>query len=331
MRYNFLLPVALFALICLLVSSSCKKTTHPTLPTPANYRLLSYNKVSNYAYPVTENYSFSYDANNRVSTILYATNDTSGGVVGKRMVFTYYNDSIIKTITNVKTKKLLEIDTFVTNAQGQITSVFMPGISYTYQYYGKLISSSTVTYLDTNKLYKDGTTVSAVTTYTSDNSDLLTHDYNDNLTATFTNLIPPLVVTWNVDYGITSVVHGTGSSTDVLNGYDRIPLTVVAKDVNGISDTGQFPGLIWNKESYYVYPDKTNGIGDYLGLNSFTVYGFNFYQNAHLIKQIVSSGYNRNLSYTIDNESKVTQTVLTVIDSIGFTHTEIYNIQYETY
>ncbi len=74
-----------------------------------------------------------------------------------------------------------------------------------------------------------------------------------------------------------------------------------------------------------------NRTGDYLQLNAFCRYGYNFYQNDHLVKHMNSSGYTTDVTYVIDADNKITQTNATVVDSIGDVYTAQYNLQYITF
>src|ERR1035437_5666105 len=93
MKKIFLLFITVFSLTIFFICNSCKKTQHPTNPTPANYRILSYTVTTEGIYP-SDNYRFYYDSKNRVSEILFSNNDSDGIKVGapisKRSVFVYY-------------------------------------------------------------------------------------------------------------------------------------------------------------------------------------------------------------------------------------------------
>ena len=347
MKKIFFLSAAVITLSVFFMCSSCKKTTHTPNPTPGNYRMMSYDKISK-DNTVDEKYTFTYDANNRVSVIIYSTNDATSFVVGERILFKYVGDSIYKTIYNIKTNKLLESDTFIQNTSGQIIAAYNPGSTYAFQYYGNLMARDTIVYRDS------GTTIMAVKTYTSDNADLLANYFDGNLYATFadtgfkasavvndTDFSTPFTATWvaGTNQLITPTITfphtGIASYRDVLTGYDMGgPVSLSAQDGNGVSTraTCVFADDLWASELYLVWPDKTNRTGDYFQLGSFTTYGVNIFPNAHLLRSILNPGKNAYFTYDIDADSKITQTTAVFRDSL--THvksTVIYRIQYQTY
>ena len=66
-------------------------------------------------------------------------------------------------------------------------------------------------------------------------------------------------------------------------------------------------------------------------MQSFTKYGINIYQNAHMIKAMTTTFAKDSVSYVIDAQSKVTQTTVYTKDKYGNTNTVVYQLQYETY
>ena len=83
--------------------------------------------------------------------------------------------------------------------------------------------------------------------------------------------------------------------------------------------------------TFSFFKTMNNRMGDYLYLRSFLVYGQNIYQNAHLLRGTVSSGYTNNLTYTIDADSKINVTNAVITDSVNDVYNYTYNIAYETY
>lgn len=83
--------------------------------------------------------------------------------------------------------------------------------------------------------------------------------------------------------------------------------------------------------NYTYYTDKFNRIGDYLQLNGFQKYGYNFYQNDNLIWKIINTGYTINVEYEIDADNKITKTTAVTAVPSGSTTKEVYDLQYETY
>ncbi|MCW3122637.1 MAG: hypothetical protein JWQ38_2129 [Flavipsychrobacter sp.] len=327
------------AIIPLFLFSSCKKTQHTTKPTPANYRVYSYSEVINGTYPANV-YTFSYDARGRVSQIIYTTSDSNvvkyGLGVGTRSVFYYSNDSIYKVNTVLQTGKPIDMDVFIQNTSGQIITAYMPSDTslYTtkrgvqYEYYGKLLSRVS------DKYTHNKASVASSITYTSDNADFLAYNFENKLTATFANSYsPPSKVSWIPIVGST-VTHTTNSYSDVLDNYNLSPITMVVEDNATHKDTVAFPGTTALTASYGVFPDKANRPGDYLWIGSFTTYGVNIYQQAHLTKSISDVKTVTNVTYEIDADSKIMTTNATILNMASIhttTTTASYRFQYETY
>ncbi len=361
MKKIFLITLAVMTAMCSVFYTSCKKTTHPTHPTPANNRILSYTKFSTSTVSgvaVNENFTFFYDGQKRVSQILYTTNDpvkVTAGAANEKISFTYASDTIYKTITAETSLILIERDTFIQNlTTGLITTAYTPGNINTFNYFGNLIAGTT------KSVYDSGTVISATSTFTSDNGDLLIRSYDGTLHATYpdSGLIDLnsdgvlstafLIDTVNVFW--TDLVTGkvtehklVDSYSDIFTGYTTgHPMAIQIYDTSLLAlspyipviayDTCIWPGGIWPKENYYVYPDLLNRTGDYLQIESFTMYGVNIYQNAHMVKQIVEqNGPTTNATYTIDADSKVTQTYVTKVYPDTSTYTTVYKLQYETF
>src|ERR1043165_8581704 len=134
---------------------SCKKEYHSTNPTPKNFRLLSYTKVTSQSiiFPVTatpvisDNWRFVYRGDQKVAQIFFTTNDSNKlkhGMGNLSIKFTYIADTIYKTSTDLNTGTVKERDTFLINAAGQITNAFFPNEVRTYQYYGILLANESV-------------------------------------------------------------------------------------------------------------------------------------------------------------------------------------------
>jgi hypothetical protein len=338
---------------------SCKKIYHATNITPANARLLGYTKITTRVIiapftptpVITENYSFSYDDNNRLSQVLYATNDSNVkklGLLNLRMSYDYSGGNIYRTVYNLKNANVVERDTFSLNAYGQLVSSVFPWESHSYTYQGKLIATQKDTYSDS------GTTISATYNFTSDNHDLLHQEFNGVLTATFpdsgiravilpadttrdTILTYPLDVTWttvNVSsggYDSTYTYHnGVNSHTDQLTGYSQKTVKVDAKDANGAYVRSvYFPAGLNPQKFYQIYDFLSNRTGDYLQLESFKTFGVNVYQNEHLIKTMTTAYDTTNVTYDIDAQSKITQTHVVIKDKLGNKTTIDYKLQYE--
>ncbi len=79
------------------------------------------------------------------------------------------------------------------------------------------------------------------------------------------------------------------------------------------------------------YTDKFNRVGDYLQLNGFLKYGFNFYQNDNLIWKLIYPNVTVNIDYVIDADNKITKTTALSVDAAGHTTTEVFDLQYEQF
>jgi len=338
---------ALAVTLCV-VYSSCKKTTHGTNPTPSNTRLLSYTKTTTSGLnallsgyipvgpSVIETYSFSYDKNNRVSKIIYTTNDTVAHRTNRENLiatFYYTGGTIIKITTTPVVTDTVEVDSFMENSAGLVTNAYTPTINNVYDYYGKLMIRNTIISHDTTGT---ATTVSVIT---SNSGNFLELTYNDELTFNFLKVQPTLstVMAYYTYYSSTlaGLVPATSSgainsSSKVVNGYSREPVFVMAVDTLHDTAYASYPGGIWPKEDY-TFTGNYNRIGDYFQLQSFTTYGTNIYQNANLVKSITNSGYTTNVSYVIDAQSEITQTNVGVTDSLGASWSHVYSLQYDSY
>ncbi len=339
------------------IGSSCKKPVHSNYATPSNYRLLSYTKVTSYgiispptlAPTITENYTFFYDGYGRVSQIIYTSNDSNLATSGHQYLssnFSYVGPVIMKTTTQLKSEIPVEIDSFTQNANSQVTNAYfgsVPSVSNTFSYNGKLLTNEAITYNDS------GTTITANLAFTANNGDLYQQSFDGNYHATFpdsgirpifpvgdprdTILVVPLVVTWVTFSPTPGVVnHNASSKSDVLNTQTQYPVSVYATDGNNIfTRTCVFPISLGATQSYDVYKDLPNRVGDYLQLESFSIYGSNIYNNSHLIKTITTPYYTTTIVPTIDADSKITQNVVTTKDLLGNVTTIVYSLQYQTF
>ena len=136
---------------CLIILSfflfaSCKKRSHDLNPYPTNTRIQNFNKViTNTPGPLTggavsvidENYGFIYDQFNRVTQIIYTTNDPLKTNLVSYLV--YSNDTIYDTIKYVN-NTIKEIDTFATDLRGNIITTFIQGAVTQYSYLNNLLT-----------------------------------------------------------------------------------------------------------------------------------------------------------------------------------------------
>ena len=312
----------------LLLYPSCKKTQHPTKPTPGNYRILSISKRTDSAAKI-ETYTFSYDASNRLSQVIYTTNDsatvkTSLSSVGTRSVFSYSNDSIYKVTSILRTGAFIDSNIYIKNREGQIITAYLPNHVIQFEYYGKLLSRRT------DKYMHNATSIGATKNYTSNNSDFLAVSFDGNLTANFPKAdTAPFTVNWVTPLATTK--HTATTYTDVFTGYNMLPVTMDFEDAFGHKDTVSFPGGYRPNESYGVFPDKFNRPGDYMYIESFIMFGVDIYQQAHLTKSITGTTSVTNVTYEIDADSKITTTNAHTIDSLNRNIISNYRFQYETY
>jgi hypothetical protein len=329
MKRLFLISIGLL-LAFSFVMPACKKPVHETHPTPNNTRLWGYTIIgttndlfADTVYTINDNYRFYYDNSNRVSRIIITSNFPDKP--HQTIYFEYKADTIFKTYYNLATNDLMQRDTFIQNSQGFITTAFSPKLTETYEYYGKLLARYKKTARDTNVL------LTASTTYTSYEGNLLKQYHDGQLSATFQELVGPLDRTWWY-YGSTLIRDNPDASTltDVLAGYTGLPTTIVGVDVWGNVDTADFPG-IWLEHQYEFDKTKLNRTGDYLQLQSFSRFGANVYQNKNLVNKIYSPGRVTEVVYGIDADSKISSTHVFVTDSFLNTYNYKYELQYETY
>ena len=185
--------------------------------------------------------------------------------------------------------------------------------------------------------YPTGSTLTNITNYTSLTGDFLKHNFNGVLTAHFDSITPagtftpslPMTVTWYT-YNPTPIVHTGVTNTDVLNGTSLQPVIVTGQDGYTYFGTCTYLGSPFYNEDYTFY-DLANRPGDYMQLQSFTMYGQNIYQNAHLLKSISCPRTRTTVSYNIDANSKINQATATIIDTVANTQIITYNLQYETF
>ena len=142
-------PILRFTVLILLSITffiSCTKT-HQLHDYPNNYRMLSFNETTTtgtISSPLVfnENYRFVYDDFNRVSQVIYTTNNP---VLANTIAdFSYSNDTIIKVTKNLN-QTVIETDTFITDLRGFITTTRMMGNITNYAYLNNLLTRITNT------------------------------------------------------------------------------------------------------------------------------------------------------------------------------------------
>jgi hypothetical protein len=336
---------------------SCKQKLNSPTPTPANYRVLSYSKSSSATVnlpapvvvrPTIENYRFYYRTDDRVDKIIYTNNDPAS-INSMIIQFNYVGDTVIKNYYNALNNSMVRTDTFVVK-NGFVILSNTPGLlksreKTTYTYLGQLLATTqTSSYnVDPSYHYRGSTIDGPTTSYTSDNGDFLKHTYGTTLTL---NIPPasfitpsgsyPLHVMWSSATGaVTNHDLTTGSLTDVLTNYDQFPITVTIRDSVDSTDTISYsgtltyPGALWYNEGYSFYTTMANRPGDWLQIQSFTMFGSNIYRNNHLVKQISSVKGTMDITYDIDSYSKISRVTANTTDQYLNKYYTTYDIQYE--
>ena len=374
-KISLLYSIVVLAALSVLSYSSCKKIIHSNAPTPGNIRLHSYTATTqtNQALPfpeadtINDNYTFTYDGNNRVSQILFTSNDLRypNNQRSETITFRYSNDTVYKTTMTVPFNTFyhvtFETDTFLLNTQGLITNTYEPGHRTNYEYYGQLLDrKSEVFYHDKaigTSTIIGTTTISNERIYNSVDGDFLNYTFNGVLTVNYPNgtypygmnigtypmreylvyptFTGPTAYYYTIDpnaYLYYTQTGGATSTTQTINGYSEWPLVAFAVDTTNDTAWVAYPGNnIYGHEDYTFYTTMANRIGDYLQLNSYTKYGVNLYRNKHLVKSISNPGYTTTAVYNIDAQSMVSQMTVKVVDSVANTKTTVYNLQYEKY
>ncbi|GAA4462463.1 hypothetical protein GCM10023093_09110 [Nemorincola caseinilytica] len=320
------------------MGTSCKKRVHSFAPTPNNVRMLGYNRITtiDMSVPVplaiskiTESFRFYYDENNRVVQIIYTGNDSEE--IHKRIDFSYRNDTIFKTITDILLKSVVERDTFIKNSDGFIVTTFTPGVNnatvkHNFEYLGKLMSRDIMTAANNRNV-----TMSSSVIYTSVDGDLL-KQYPSKLDANFNDLVQGLDLDWIQTPKSYGHVEDLMSFSHTFSTYDpNQPMQLWVDDTLQYKDSLVYPAWEWSNQSYHFWTENANRIGDYMQLESFTKYGQNIYMNKHLVESISSPDKNAYITYEYDSDSKIKQTTVDLRDKYLNKYTYTYDIQYETY
>lgn len=326
-----------------LFTSSCKKSTKDLHPTPVNTRLKAYTiqhndhlAIGGDQAVVNENYTFYYDAQNRVSQILYTSNNaaTYNTTARQSIAFTYMSDTVIKVRTDLKQNLIIETDTFLLNSNNLITKVYKPNYIGSFDYYGKLLIRQTDDYIVYGQI-----DISRSLEFTSYNGDFLTMQVENTLHANIstskldTTIVTPLSAGW-ADFTIptaTTATHTLKGFTDTYSPYTGHLVSLTVVDNNGIILNGFFPGGTSLNVDYSMYQDKDNRIGDYLQMTSFTEYGYNLYQNNHLVRKIANANRTTDVDYTFDSDNKINQLNVTTTDSVSNQYLSTYKLTYENY
>ena len=369
-KISLLYTLVVLAALSVFLYTSCKKIIHSNAPTPANIRIHSYtattqtNQVTPFpeADTINDNYTFTYDALNRVSQILFTSNDLRypNNQRSQTITFTYSGDSVFKTIMTVPLNTFyhitFETDTFLVNSQGLITNTYEPGHRTNYEYYGQLIDrKSEVFYHDApfgTSTVTATTSISDERIYNSDNGDFLNYTFDGNLTVNYPSAMTigtyPMrdYIVYPTFGGTTAYYYtidpnpylfytqqgGVSSTTQTISNYSEWPLVAFAVDTSNDTAWCAYPGNnIYRQETYTFYTTMANRIGDYLQLGSYTKYGNNLYRNNHLVKSISNPGYTTTVEYSIDAYSEISQMRVKVVDSVANTKTTLYNLQYEKF
>ncbi len=130
-----------FVALIFVVLFSCKKTNSLN-PYPSNVRLANYTKsIKRTTYPTvpiyTENYRFVYNQVNQIAQIYFTTNDPAGGNYIAHLE--YVGTRIYDTITSVS-GSFIELDSFITDLKGNITTTYIGASKTGYSYDGNLLT-----------------------------------------------------------------------------------------------------------------------------------------------------------------------------------------------
>jgi hypothetical protein len=337
MKKNFSLYIVALILLSTFAGTSCKKRIHANAPTPNNVRMLGYTKITTYtpagftgiSPTVTEKFRFYYDQINRLAKITYTGNDTFA--IYKDITFTYKGDTVYKNTKNILTNSIVQRDTFILNSNGLLVTAYTPNLINTYEYYGQLLA---------RKIQKATShrhiEMTAQSTYTSVNGDFLKNNYDGLLKVDFIEVKTPLTINYYQDippftlFNIQTLVSYEFETHTIAN-FNYNPIKIKMTDTVFKQDSLIFPGSDWIGESYHFYTEDANRIGDFLQLESFTMYGNNIFRNAHLVESMTSRNRSAYITYNIDAFSKITQTRYSESDSVLNNKTIVYDIQYETF
>lgn len=340
MKRNYLLSVALLFILCVLIGTSCKKIIHSNAPTPNNVRMLGYSKITtiDMSVPVplatskiTESFRFYYDESNRLIQIIYNGNDSFE--FHKQIDFKYRNDTVFKTITDIMLKSVVERDTFIKNSDGFIITTYTPGtantsVKHNYEYLGKLMTRDIMTSTNRRNI-----NMTSQVTYTSVDGDLLKQYPIGKLDVTYSDLTQGLDIDWIQTqklYGhiedLYSYNYSYGSSYD-----PNQPMQLWVTDTLQYMDSLVYPAWDWSNQSYHFWTENANRMGDYMQIESFTMYGQNIYLNKHLVESISSPDKNAYITYDYDSDSKIKQTTVLLRDKYLNKYTYTYDIEYEVY
>jgi hypothetical protein len=139
-RMKNLVSSAGAALAAVVLMFSCAKT-HTANPTPSNYRMHSVELVqqTNAGRVYNNLYTFTYDSVNRLSSLIYSSNDTS---IPNMVVYYKYatGGKVYKTYYQLNDTFLLRTDSLLLNANGQVAREWTPYQQNTFEYYGPVLS-----------------------------------------------------------------------------------------------------------------------------------------------------------------------------------------------
>ena len=340
MKKSNLLYIAFLFILSAVVGTSCKKPVHSPDPTPNNVRMLSYNKITTIdmsvpvplaASKITESFRFYYDESNRVIQIVYTGNDSNE--IHKRIDFQYRNDTVWKTTTDILLNAVVERDTFIKNSDGFIVTAYTLGanktsVKHNFEYLGKLLTRDNMTATNWNKI-----SMNSSATYTSVNGDLLKQYPVGKLDVNFSDLTQGLDIDWIQSQKLFGHVEDLNSyQYSFTSTYDpNQAMLLWVTDTLQYMDSLVYPAWDWSNQSYHFWTENANRIGDYMQLESFTMYGQNIYMNKHLVESISSPDKNAYITYDYDSESKIKQTTVVLRDKYLNKYTYTYDISYEIY
>lgn len=338
MRKYSLLNVVATVVLGSLLAVACKKPYHPSAPSPNNVRMLGYQKITTYKpslssapipNPVYETFRFYYDVKNRLSKIQYSVDGLSPKHYDYD--FTYYggnNDTIVKKTTDIIANLILQSDTFYTS-NGLLTEAHTPFLINKYEYYGRLVARN----IRTATTYRN-IELRTESIYTSIDGDLLENQFNNKAELSIFNMTSPYDIhffQWSAP-GVpdTTNLRNNASST-YTKAYNMKPIFVHVTDAASKKDSVDFAGADWVNERYHFYTDNYNRPGDWLWLQSYTMYGMNIYNNAHMVESITQRDKSVYVKYDIDAFNLVTRTTVDMKDSVLNKTNYTYNIEWERF
>jgi len=155
--------------------------------------------------------------------------------------------------------------------------------------------------------------------YTEIEVDSFRTDLNGYITTTF---MPGGATSYEYLNNLLSRVTYSSGAVSLFTSYDG----------NYLQSTATGGSVVNTTYEYYNSKDMYDRPGDFLQLQSFPRYGFNFFSERNLIMRIKAGTETTNVTYVFDANSRIVKTAASITDSVGaVVSTMNYDIQYETY